>query len=139
MFGKLFKGKIAQDVCLLTEMNSVEDRQLDSLILHAESNGTAEAWGLDSEQQCKDEKTGRYVQLISSVSCEPVTIYRGADGKKAARGTNTSTISAETEDKEMTYTGQGKSGNGIAIWLTACVTMIVFVVLLVGYLRLVRG
>ena len=135
----LFKGKSVQDVCLLTETNSVEDRALESLILHAESPGTAEAWGLDSEQQCRDDKTGRYIQFISSVSCEPVTIYRGADGEKKARDTNTSTISAETEDKEMVYTGQPKGNNGLAIWMAACVTMIVFVVLLVGYLRLVRG
>lgn len=134
MFDWLKKNKNKQAVCLLSETNSVQDGWIDADILHAESPETTEAWGLDSNQQCQDEKTGRYIQFISSVSCNPVTIYR--NGGSGARDTNTGLISSQTEDKEMVFIAENKRTDGRLLWIGICLAMLTLLVCVVVLLRM---
>jgi len=134
MFDWLKSKKNKQAVCLLSETNSVQDNWLDADILHAESLATTEAWGLDSRQQCKDEKTGQYIQFISSVSCNPVKIYRNG-GKVEARDTNTALLSSQTEDREMVFIQQGKGHDGRLLWIGICMAMLTLTVCVVVLLK----
>lgn len=124
-----------QDVCLLSETNSVGDERLEAGTTHAESPDTAEAWGLDSNQQCRDEKTGRYIQFISSLSCDPVKIYRSLPVVMA----NVSLISSQTEDQEMVFTDQGKSKDGRILWVGVCLAMLTLTVCIVVLLKIQGG
>ena len=122
MFGGRHQRR--QDVCLLSETNSVSDERLEAGTIHAEFPDTAEAWGLDSGHQCKDERTGHYVQFISSLSCDPVRIYRGSEPIK----TDTSLIAALTEDQEMTFTDRGRGKDGRLLWVGICLAMLTLTV-----------
>lgn len=117
-----------QDVCFLTETNRVEDDSYLVSALYAENFDAAEAWGLDSKQQCKDEKTGHYIQFISSLSCDPLTIY-GNSGHSEARKANVSLVSAQTEDKEMTFTDRGRGHDARLIWVGVCLALLTLTIL----------
>lgn len=134
MFGWGNKNK--QDVCLLSETNRMIDEKLDAGTIHAESPDTAEAWGLDAKQQCKDEKTGRYIQFISSLSCDPIVIYKNPD--TAPVKANTSLISSQTEDQEMTYIDYGKKKDGRLIWVGVCLAMFALTLCIIAYMVVVK-
>lgn len=123
-----------QDVCLLSETNSVSDERLDAGTIHAESPDTAEAWGLDSKQQCKDEKTGRYIQFISSLSCDPIPIYR--ESATSAIKSNPSLIASQTEDQEMTYIDYGKKKDSRLLWVGICLAMLTLTVCIIAYVSI---
>ncbi len=137
MFG-FGKQKIKQDVCILPETNSVKDDQLEAGTLHADNIDTAEAWGLDSGQQCKDEKTGRYIQFISSISCTPIQIYFD-HGFSRVRKIKTADISSQTEDQEMTFTDRGRSKDGRLLWLGISLAMLTLMVCIVVLLKMTGG
>lgn len=109
------KKKTRQDVCLITETNRVMDVHLDAGTKHAESEETAEAWGLDSRQQCKDEKTRRYVQFACSLSCDPIAIYRATE--RVLLKSDASLIASQTEDQEMTFIDYGSRKDGRLLWV----------------------
>jgi len=119
MFGK---GQKKQDVCLMSETNSVSDERLIVGTTHAESPDTAEAWGLDSKQQCRDGKTGRYIQFISSLNCDPVPIYKNVDTKSIK--TDTALISSQTEDKELVFVETNGSKNSTLTWVGICMALL---------------
>lgn len=127
-------GRRHQEVCLLTTANCVEDGKLERDILHAESPKTMEAWGLDGNQQARDEETGRYVQFISSLSCDPLQIYKGSPVNKS----NTSTIASQTEDQEMVYAEEGKRKDGRLLWLGICLAFMTLTVCILALLKM-RG
>ncbi|MBA7613515.1 hypothetical protein ES703_20766 [subsurface metagenome] len=128
------KGR--QDVCILAETNTVSDERLRAGTIHAENPGTAEAWGLDSRLQCQDEKTGRYVQFISSLNCDPIPIYKNPSTPPVK--TNTSLIASQTEDQEMVYVDTATNKNSTLLWIgicTALLTLTVCIIALVVFLR----
>ncbi len=135
MFG-FGKEKAKQLVCILAETNSVKDAELDASTLHAEYYDTAEAWGLDGCQQCKDATSGRYIQFISNANCDPIRIYQNHGGE--VRNVDGALVSSQTEDQEMTFTSQGKNKNGLVIWVGVCVAMITLGVLITGLIA-IRG
>lgn len=120
---------------MLSETNSVGDERLESGTTHAESPDTAEAWGLDSNQQCQDEKTGKYIQFISSLSCDPVRIYKNTPVILA----NVSLISSQTEDQEMVYTDEGRNKDGRLLWIGVSVAMLTLTICIVFLLILMKG
>ena len=69
------KEKPKQDLCVVGT-NTAEDMILDASILHAENYTTTEAWALDTNNQYIDEKTGRYVQLVTHRDINPVTVNK---------------------------------------------------------------
>lgn len=122
-----------QDVCLLSETNSVSDERLGAGTTHAESSETAEAWGLDSNQQCIDEETGEYIQFISSLSYQPVQIYRNT----TVRNTDASVISAQTEDQEMTFTQRGGRGkDSRLLWVGICLALLTLTLCIAALIRI---
>ncbi len=135
MFGR---KKNQLNICLLSETNMVKDSSLEAYTLHAENSDTAEAWGLDSNQQCKDEKTRQYLQFISSLCCTPIKIYRDPNHNGVNR-IKPSLVASQTEDQELTFIDQGSNKDGKFIWLAAIVSMIVFGVLIAGYIMMQRG
>lgn len=124
-----------QDVCLLTTTNRVEDTKLESDILHAESPSTLEAWGLDGNQQAIDEKTGRYIQFISSLSCDPLQIYQNSPVHKS----NTPAIASQTEDQEMVYIEEGKRKDSRLLWIGICLAMLTLTVCVIALLKMQGG
>lgn len=123
---------VKQDVCLISETNSMNDRHLVAGNIHAESRETAEAWGLDSKQQCKDEKTGRYIQFVSSFSCHPVKIYEGVEINKA----DVALIASQTEDQELVYVEERGHQDSRVLWVGICLAMICLTTCIVILTRL---
>ena len=134
MFGFGKKQK-RQDICLLAETNSVSDERLDAGTLHAESPDTAEAWVLDSKQQCKDKKTGRYIQFVSSMNCKPIKIYRNLTQKDI----DTSLISSQTEDQELTWVDYGRNKDGRLLWIGICLAMLTLTICIVVLMKVKGG
>lgn len=124
--------KPKQDICLLLETNEVEDQRLYAETLHAESPDTAEGWLLDSSQMCRDEKTGRYMQFVSSRYGSPIKIYRGRNGRKSP--VNIEDVSSQTEDQEMVFIDEKQNRDGRLLWMgiiTAMLTLTVCIIALV--------
>lgn len=121
-----------QDVCLLSETNSVSDERLEAGTIHAESPDTAEGWGLDSNQQCIDEKTGDYIQFISSLSYRPIQIYRNSK----AREMDASVVASQTEDQEMTFTDRGRGKDSRLTWVGICLALLTLTVCIAVLLRM---
>ena len=111
----------------------MNDERLDVCSIHTESPGSAEAWGLDSDQQCMDRKTGRYLQFISSLSCDPITLYKAADSTTIK--TDTSLLASQTEDQEMVYIEDGKSKTSGLLWVGICLALLT---LTLGIIALIR-
>jgi len=132
MFG--LKKKITQDFCLISETNRVTDQCMDTGTVHAECEDSCEAWGLDAGQQCIDEQTGRYVQFISSLSCNPIKIYQERNHYKEA---SIALISSQTEDKEMTYTSRNTNKNSMLLWVGICVALLSLTVLVIAVMRVI--
>src|SRR4030042_3608193 len=97
------------NACILTEANSVDDVELEGDVAHAESPKELRAWGLDSTQQVRDEKTGRSIQVISERSFKPITIFSGGGESAQVVGKNVTTISSQTEDEELVFLEEKKS------------------------------
>lgn len=130
MFG--LKKRINQDFCLISETNRITDERLEAGTVHAECEETAEAWGLDSGQQCIDEETGRYVQFVSSLSCNPIRIYQERNHYKEA---SVSLISSQTEDKEMTFTAREQGNRSKLLWIGICTALLSITVLVIALVR----
>ncbi len=130
----LGNNKTRQDICLLPETNSVKDSTLDADVLHAESPKTCEAWGMDARQQCIDECTGRYIQFLTPLSCDPVRIYRGSDHN--VRMTDTGLVASQTEDQELTFLEEGK-GHGVSmeLWLVLIAGVLLLPILTLALLK----
>ena len=112
MFG--FGGqKNKVDVCLISETGNVIDVRLEAGINHVESPDTAEAWGLDSSHQAKDPQTGRYIQFVSSLSCDPLQIYKDKSVLQADMGA----IASQTEDQELNYIDNGNNKSSQLLWV----------------------
>jgi len=75
-------GKHRQQVKVLTEWDSIEDRHLEVGGLYAISPKTFEVWGMNRLQQVKDPKTGAFAQVISDISYKPITLFPDEDKKK---------------------------------------------------------
>ena len=112
------------DITLLTGNNKVEDIKLEAYVTHIESEKTAEAWGMYSRQQCKDESNGRYYQFVSPMSYKPLKIYRGGNGSKSSDKSqeesvvdNVAAISSQTEDEEMVFLGNRQSKDSRLLWI----------------------
>lgn len=121
--------KPKQDVCLLLETNEVEDQRLDAETLHAENPETAEGWLLDSSQMCRDERTGRYIQFVSSRYGSPIKIYRNRNGRKDQ--VKIDEISSQTEDQEMVFIDEKQNKDGRLLWIgiiTALLTLTVCII-----------
>jgi len=88
-------GKHLQQVKVLTEWDSIEDRQLEVGGLYAISPKTFEVWGTNRLQQAKDPETGQFAQVISDISYKPITLFPvEEDGKKKKDSTITKNIEA---------------------------------------------
>lgn len=121
-----------QDVCNLTETNSVDDGKLDAFVAHAESIKETAAWELNSFQQAIDEKTGRYIQFISDRSFRPLQIYRNPI---SATG-NISTIAGQTEDQEMVFLEEGRKRDGRMLWIGIILAMLTLCFCLAVYMKM---
>lgn len=124
-----FNNKNKQDVCLIAETNKVSDDKLAVGSIHLECEDTAEAWGLDSRQQCKDEHSNRYIQFIGSLSCDPIKIYRNTNHTVE---TNTSLTASQTEDKEMVYTEREGSKHTLILWLGVCLSLLILTIAIIA-------
>lgn len=125
-----------QDVTLLTETNCVEDKQLECGIVHAESPKELEAWGLDSNQQAKDERTGRYFQVVSSRSYIPLQIYRSDNKAPQVVGSNVTTIASQTEDEEMIFLEERQTRDSRVLWFGIIAALFAVVISLVVLLNM---
>ncbi len=130
------KTKPKQDICLLAETNSVSDERLSAGTIHAESPDTAEAWGLDSRLQCRDEKTGRYIQFVSSLNCDPIPIYKNPD--TPAVKTNTSLIASQTEDQEMVFVDTTSNRSSTMLWIGICTALLTLTVCVISLVVILR-
>ena len=128
-----------QDVCILTESNSVDDAKLDSGVVHAEDPDSAVAWLLDSQQQFKDEYNGRWHQVISDLSFKPIVIFDSIADKRGTVDKNITTISKQTEDEEMVFLDRRKSKDGRLLWLGICLAMLTLTVCIVVLLNMQGG
>lgn len=122
LFSVLLKGyKMANnkmDAVLFTGDNRIEDLKLEAYITHLESPKTAEAWAMNPRQQCKDEKTGNYIQFLSPISYKPLKIYRNSNGNKESKvEDNVAVISAQTEDEEMAFLENRQHKDSRLLWL----------------------
>lgn len=122
-----------QDVCLLAETTSMKDASLKAGTLHAVNPETCEAWGMDSVQMAKDEKTGRYVQFIGSANCDPIPIYKHLPVRK----TDIGVTAAQTEDQELNYINEGNSQRDMSFfWFVGvALTILTFLGTAVYYAR----
>lgn len=127
-----------QNVCLFPETNNVSDLLLRAGVTDVESEETAEAWGLDSSLQCKDEETGQYFQFISSVICDPIDIFGNGKGLNQ---TDVSLIASQTEDQEMTFVEQGKNRDWRWLWYVVMIEAVGLVLLGLALvaLKYIRG
>lgn len=129
-------------VCNLPETNSVEEFKLDAYTRHAEAPEIVSAWGIDSTQQCIDEKTGRYIQFISDRSCRPLIIYQGDREKPPVGltsqivGNSVANVASQTEDEEMVYINDSKKKDSRLLWIGICLALLTLILLLVVYLRM---
>lgn len=123
------KGKV--NVCLLAGTNSAKDDVIDAGTLHAQNYDTAEAWTLNANQQCKDEKSGEYIQFIGSSHCDPIRIYRN-HGSQDEDDTNLSALSSDTEDKEMAFLDRGKEKDSRLLWIGICAAMLTLTVCIIA-------
>lgn len=114
------KETIYQEVCLLEKTNRVDHFKLPTDTLHMESVDTAEAWGIDSKQQCKDRETGKYIQYISSTSCDPVKIYKGS----GIENVDPDLVQSQTEDQSLAFTELNKEKTGSVLWLGICLALL---------------
>jgi hypothetical protein len=121
-----------QDVVLLTETNSVDEFHLEAFVAHAESPETVEAWLLDSTQQAIDEKSGRYLQAISSRSGLPLKIYHNKDNVENKEGVhgNISALAAQTEDEEMVFLDGRQGKDGRLLWVGIALAGVVLTLLI---------
>ena len=127
----LFHKDNHQDVCILSPANQARDASLIAGTIHISNFDTVEAWGLDAKQQCIDEKSGRYVQFISSLSCDPIQIYETNPSEPA----DLCLLSSQTEDQEMTYTDYGKQKDSRLLWIGISLGMLTLTVCLVVLLK----
>lgn len=124
--------KPKQDICLISETNTIIEDRLEAGTQQCQSVETAEAWELDSKQQCKDEQTGRYIQFIGTSHCTPIRIYQEIPEKQ---DTTLRLISSNTEDQEMTYLGEQNSRRSHALILSICAAMLTLTVCIIALIK----
>ncbi len=123
------------DICLNSETGDAVDVRLNAGINHVETNDTAEAWGLDSSHQCKDSKTGRYIQFVSSLSCDPLPIYSG----RPVLTTDMADIASQTEDQELNYVESGNGKSSQLLWVGICCAILSLTLLIAVLLKMRTG
>lgn len=103
-----------QDVLLLTGVGDVELLTLDAEPLFITSPDTIEAWESDLNQQAKDDKTGRLVQVISDISKKPIKVYKE---RPALDGQTTEVIASRKQDEELAFMDSRKMKNSLVLWV----------------------
>ncbi len=123
-----------QDVCILTETGDIVDFRLetDSEEAYVASPDTLEAWELDFNQQCIDQKNGRYIQIISDRHKKPLKIFKN---RPTLSGSTTDTISSRKEDEELAFLNSRKEKNKMVLWvgiIAALIAVVISIVVLVN-------
>lgn len=118
-------GKYRQQVKMLTQHDSIEDRYLDVGDLYAVAPQTFEFWGLDSLQQAKDPETGNFAQVISDISAFPITIFRDREVKKDnAVKRNINAIALEAAYNVLAYIRDRKQHDKLMKYLGIIATIL---------------
>lgn len=119
-----------QNVLILTEANTgVEYAQLETDVLYAASPETIEAWELDTNQQARDELTGRYIQVVSERSKKPLRIFKD---RPLLSGPSTEAIASQKQDAELAFLNTKSQKNSMLIWIgIICVILAVIIGLIV--------
>jgi hypothetical protein len=123
-----------QDVCILTETNSVGDGKLNALVAHAESPKELLAWELNPRQQAIDEKTKRFIQFIDDISYKPLQIYQNSLFQK--KTSNITSISSQTEDQEMVFISEGRKNDGRMLWIGIIAGIVALTFLIAVYMKM---
>lgn len=116
-----------QQVCIKQKTNRWDDEKLPVMGLYVDSEESAESWGIDPKQQCRDRKTGKYLQFVARSSCIPVKIYRGIDSQDIDIGI----VQSETERQAQALIEVQKSKSGSLLWLGICLAMLTLTVCII--------
>src|SRR4030043_93435 len=126
-----------QDVCILTETGDIVDMRLetDSEEGYVASPDTLEAWELDFNQQCVDEKSGRYCQVISDRNKKPLKIFKN---RPTLSGSTTETIASRKEDEELAFLNAHREKNKMLLWVGIIAALLAVVISIVVLVQLNR-
>src|SRR4030043_1025989 len=127
-----------QDVCILTETGDIVDMRLetDSEEGYVASPDTLEAWELDFNQQCVDEKSGRYCQVISDRNKKPLKIFKN---RPTLSGSTTETIASRKEDEELAFLNTHKEKNKMLLWVGIIAALFAVVISIVVLVQLQKS
>ena len=135
-----FGGKRKQQVKVLTEDSGIVDAELNVERRYATSPKSMEAWGLNRIQQVKDKITGKYVQFISEISYNPLTLWPSSDKKedKSVKH-NINEIAGEAVDDELAYIDERKRKNSMLVILGIIASLLTLVVCALVYMQVSKG
>ncbi len=132
MFGR---NKNLQHIFKVTAKGIVEHSRLEVGTLCCASPDTFEAWELDYNQQAKDERTGEFVQFISSLNKQPLKIYTH---RPQSQSQSTAQIAAQQFDEKMVQIHKEESKKSMLLWLGIIAAILLVIIGLIVLLNVQR-
>lgn len=115
--------KSRQEVLILTSDGGIASDSLEANRRCAVASKTQEAWIIDEHEQLPDAKTGKYVQIVSEVSIDPIRL-NGSDTGTTTREWVNEIASAVTWEA-ITYETKRQRRDGIVGWIGVSLVIII--------------
>jgi Txe/YoeB family toxin of Txe-Axe toxin-antitoxin module len=130
--GKRHQGA-HQDVLLIERTGDIADLTLDTELGYIASHDTLEAWEQDHNQQCKDSRTQKFVQVISDISKTPLMIFTN---RPPLEGQSTNVIASRKQDEELAYMNSRKQKNSMVLWVGIAAALFAISITIAVYMKM---
>ena len=110
----------------------MEDTSLGCDTLHIESPDTIEAWEIDPYQLSREEKTGKYLQVVSERNKKPLRVFKD---QPIISSRAIETIAGQKFDEKMTIIQEQKRKQSMLLWvgiITAILAVTICIIVLVN-------